>query len=297
MSATGRSVSVVLATYERADALDVVLRAFSEQNDADPFEIVIADDGSGDAIVRVIDDWRDRLELKHVWQPNEGFRKARILDLAALAASGDYLLFLDGDCVPRRSFMQAIKRAARPGWFLTTKRINLRERFTRRVIEDGLPVWRWSAAEWLLRAPREVGRPGYLVPARDRRRPWRPSQPEFVPPYVAYCLFGVDRGDFERVNGYDARCVRSTDGEDQDLAIRLRRSGLRCGWPGPPSTVLHLWHPVRDDRSDGPRLFWETQAGTHVEAIVGLRELAAETAARGAPTEAAATVPPRPGTR
>ena len=210
-----------------------------------------------------------------MWQPNEGFRKARALNLAALAATGDYLLFLDADCIPRRGFMRAIHHARCPGWFLSTKRLFLGAHFTRKVLEDGVPVWRWSAAHWLLRAPRDVGRPGYVVPARDRRRPWRPSQPEFVPPASAYCLFDLRRGDFERVNGYDGRCGRSNDGEDQDLAIRLRRVGLRCGWPGPAATVFHLWHPLRRDRTvDRPRIFRETSASSHVEAVDGLRELA-----------------------
>jgi glycosyltransferase involved in cell wall biosynthesis len=272
-------ISVILATYERADALDLVLSAFAEQR-GDPFEVVVADDGSGKNVERVVAAWRRRLELEHVWQPKEGFRKARALDLAALAARGDYLAFLDADCVPRRGFLEALRRAARPGWFLTTKRVLLRESFSRRAIERRIPIWRWSAAHWLLRAPRQVGRPGYLVPARDRRRPWRPEQPEFEPPVAAYTLIGVAREDFERVNGYDARCTRSTDGEDQDLAIRLRRSGLRCGWPGPAASVLHLWHPERHDRADRrDRLFRETEASARVEAIVGLRELAGQLSA------------------
>ena len=269
-------ISVILATYERADALDLVLNAFAEQR-GDPFEVVVADDGSGGEIDGLVERWRPRLEVKHVWQPKEGFRKARVLDLAALSAQGDYLAFLDGDCVPRQGFVEALRRAALPGWFLTTKRVMLREEFSRRVVEKRTPIWRWSAARWLLRAPRQVGRPGYLVPARDQRRPWRARQPEFVPPVAAYTLIAVSRDDFERVNGYDARCTRSTDGEDQDLAIRLRRSGLRCGWPGPAATVLHLWHPERLDRADRrDRLFRETQASSHVEAVVGLRELAAQ---------------------
>jgi glycosyltransferase involved in cell wall biosynthesis len=270
-----RLISVILATYERADALDIVLSAFAEQRD-DQFEIVIADDGSGNEIRRVVEKWRPHLEIEHVWQPKEGFRKARALDLAALAARGDYFAFLDADCVPRRGLVHALRRATLPGWFLTTKRVMLREKFSLRVVERRIPIWRWSAAEWLLRAPRQVGRPGYLVPARDRRRPWRAEQPEFVPPVAAYTLLGVHRKDFERVNGYDARCRRSTDGEDQDLAIRLRRIGLRCGWPGPAATVLHLWHSERADRADRrDRLFLETEASSRVEAVVGLRELAA----------------------
>jgi len=126
-----------------------------------------------------------------------------------------------------------------------------------------------------------VGRPGYLVEVRDRRRPWRAGQPEFAPPWSAYCLVGLHRKDFEIVNGYDTRCRRSGDGEDQEIAIRLRRSGLRCGWSGPASTVLHLWHVPRADRTDDRvPLFRETEAGTHVEAVVGLRELAAELGAQ-----------------
>jgi glycosyltransferase involved in cell wall biosynthesis len=269
-----RVISVVLATYEHADSLELVLNAFAEQK-GEGFEVVIADDGSGKEVANVVDRWRGRLEINHVWQPNDGFRKARALDLAALAARGDYLAFLDADCVPLRGFLDAVRRAALPGWFLTTKRVMLKPEFSRRIVAQRTPIWRWSAAHWLLRAPRQVGRPGLLVAARDRRRPWRPEQPEFVPPVAAYTLIAVAREDFARVNGYDARCTRSTDGEDQDLAIRLRRSGLRCGWPGPAATVLHLWHPERLDRADRrDRLFRETQASSRVEAVVGLRELA-----------------------
>lgn len=270
------TVTVVLATYQRPDVLDIVLHGLAEQQGA-PFEVIVADDGSGEEIATVVEHWRPRLDLKHVWQPDEGFRKARVLDLAALDARGEYFVFLDGDCVPRTGFIKAIRKGALSGWFLSTKRITLGERFSRRVTEERLPIWRWSALEWLIRAPREVGRPGYLLPARDRRRPWRQGQPEFTPPGLGYSLVGVVRADFERVNGYDTRCLRVDDGEDQDLAMRLRRSGLRCGWPGPASTVLHLWHPPRSYRT-GSRLplFRRTELDDRVEAVVGVRELEVE---------------------
>ena len=267
-------ISVVVATYEEPTFLDTTLRALAEQEPDPAVEVVVADDGSGDSVAAVVADWQRLLTLRHVWQPDEGFRKARALNRAALEATGDYLVFLDADCVPRRGFLDSIRTAARPDWFLTTKRLDLGEAFTARVLGERLPVWRWTAVEWLLRAPQEVGRPGFLVPGRDRRRPWRPEQPDFVPPFGAYCLFGLTRERFVAVNGYDARCTRSDDGEDQDLAIRLLRSGLRCGWPGPAATLLHLWHAVRGDKTfDTEPLFRATERGTHVEAQVGLREL------------------------
>ena len=278
---TGRdpNISVVLATYERADDLDVVLAAFADQRGA-PAEVVVADDGSGDDVRQVVERWKSTIEVRHVWQPKEGFRKARALDRAALTVGGDYLVFLDADCIPRRGFLDAIRKSALPGRFLATKRLMLGDSFSRRVVEQKLPIWRWSASTWLLRAPREVSRPGYLLPLRDGRRAWRAGSPEFTPPELAYSLIGVARADFERVNGYDARCRRVDDGEDQDLAIRLRRTGLRCGWAGPASTVLHLWHPPRSYRvEDRVPVFRTTEREDRIEAIEGLREIAAHESA------------------
>jgi glycosyltransferase involved in cell wall biosynthesis len=282
---TEPQLTVVVATYEWPEALDCVLSSLFEQSDSD-FEIVVADDGSGRATGVVVRGWQQRFgkRLRHVWQEEQGFRKARALNLAALAASGEYLLFLDGDGLVRSGCIAAARRALGPGWFLASKRLNLSERTSRRVLEEGVPAWRWTALRWVLSAPtelltspRESARPGLLVPVRDRRRPWRRRQPEFSPPYDGYGFFlGVAMSDFERVNGFDMR-FEGWGGEDVDLAVRLRRAGLRCGWPGARATVLHLWHPERKgrERSNTP-LLDETRRSDRIEAVVGLRELSAE---------------------
>jgi len=109
-----RSLSVVVATFEWPRALDVVLHALAEQRDRD-FSVVVADDGSGEETAQAVERWRGELALSHVWQENEGFLKARLLNRAALAADGEYLLFLDGDCVPRRGLTASVRRAALPG--------------------------------------------------------------------------------------------------------------------------------------------------------------------------------------
>jgi glycosyltransferase involved in cell wall biosynthesis len=284
MGASGL-VSVVVVTYEWPQALDVVLRALSEQDDP-AFEVVVADDGSGPETATVVGRWQETYgdRLRHVWQPDDGWRQGRNRNLGALEARGDYLVFLDGDCLVRRGFLRSIRRGALPGWFLAGKRLHLSEPLSKRVLDGELSVWRWSSARWLLATPRELvgshreaGRPGVLIPVRDRRRPWRPDQPEFFPPFAAYgYFFGVARADFERSNGFDMR-YESWGGEDVDLAVRLRRLGLRCGWPGPAATLLHLWHPPRKGtmQSNQP-LVDETELATHVEAFEGLRELRAE---------------------
>jgi len=277
-------LSVVVATYQWPEALDLVLRALFDQSDS-RFEVVVADDGSGSATQAVVQSWRATFgrRLVHVWQADIGYRRARSLNLGALGATAGYLVFIDGDCLPRRRFVEAIRRAALPGWFLASKRLNMSAGLSRRVLNENVPVWRWSAPRWLLTtprevltAPREIGRPGLLLPIRDRRRPWRSGQPEFVPPFDGYgFLFGVGRDDLARVNGFDMRFT-GWGGEDVDLASRLRRTGLKCGWPGARSTMLHLWHPERKSGTSNAELVRETAATSRIEAVEGLCELAQE---------------------
>jgi len=272
-----RSLSVVVATYEWPRALDVVLRALAEQRDCE-FDLVVADDGSGEETARIVERWRSEFDLTHVWQENEGFLKGRLLNRSALAARGDYLLFLDGDCVPRRGLVSSVQRAALPGWFVGSKRLHLSPETTERTLSGAWPIWRWSAAKWVVRAPRELtrwhfrqqNRPGALIPLRDRARPWNGSS-DFHVPYSGYgYVFGVSRDDLERVNGFDMRFC-GWDADDVDIADRLRSAGLRCGWPGPDATVFHLWHEFRKRPPAPPE-----QAPGAVEAPEGLRELAAE---------------------
>jgi GT2 family glycosyltransferase len=182
-------------------------------------------------------------------------------------------VFLNSDTVPRRNFVRAMRRAAVPGWFLAGKRLLLSHELSDRVLADDVPIHRWSLPHWALHS-RQV-RPLAALTGRDRRRPGRNVVPEFVPHADGYgFLLGISRADFERVNGYDTRFA-GWGGEDVDMAVRLRRAGLRCGWPGPQSTLLHLWHETRTpaERPNDP-LLRETEVSDRIEALKGLRELA-----------------------
>ena len=269
--AVGASISVVVTTHERPRALDAVLRALAEQSDA-AFDVVVADDGSGPATRAVVERW-GRLfgrRIQHVWQPDEGFRLALVRNRGALAARGDYLVFVDGDVVPRLRFVEALRACARPGWFVAGRRLELSRALTERVLASGARIHRRSLVDWL-RVKEHVS-PLSVLTARDRRVVGVDA-PEFEPHGRAYgFLLGVRRVDFERVNGYDTRFVGWGE-EDVDLAVRLRRLGLRCGHAGPRATVLHLWHPRAERGRANWRLLQDTVAHGRVEAERGLVEL------------------------
>ena len=148
---------------------------------------------------------------------------------------------------------------------------------TRGAVEGRLQIHRWTLLRWLLAGARAEVSGVWSLTSRDRRKTGRTGVPEFEPRDRAHgFLLGVSRDDFGRVNGYDTRFVGWGE-EDVDLAVRLRRLELRCGHAGPSATVLHLWHPtpVRRDHPNSP-LLDETECSYRIEAVQGLRELAAE---------------------
>ena len=97
-------ISVIVTTFNREDALDAVLRSLVIQSDRD-FEVIVADDGSGATTTKLIDAWKPKFarRLEHIWHADEGFRAAEIRNRAILAARGSYCIFLDVDCIVRRT--------------------------------------------------------------------------------------------------------------------------------------------------------------------------------------------------
>jgi glycosyltransferase involved in cell wall biosynthesis len=266
-------VSVVVSTYEWPEALDAVLRALAEQTDP-AFDVVVADDGSGPGTAAVVERWSQGFgdRLRHEAQADQGFRLARVKNLGARAARGDFIVLIDGDAIPRRGFVAALRRSAVAGWFVAGKRLELDRELTERVLAEGLAVHQWAFPRWVF-GERAHARPLSALTARDRRRPGREGLPDFVPHGNRYgSLLGVFRADFERVNGFDMR-YEGWGEEDVDLAVRLRRVGLRCGWPGPQGTLLHLWHETRKGERRNAPLLAETEQADRTEAVEGLRQL------------------------
>jgi hypothetical protein len=99
-------ISFVVLTYNRTDALLAVLRSLAAQC-GERHEVLVADDGSRPDQVQMLFDQCPafRCPARHVWHPDVGFTAARARNLGASQATGDYLVFLDGDCVPNKAFV------------------------------------------------------------------------------------------------------------------------------------------------------------------------------------------------
>jgi glycosyltransferase involved in cell wall biosynthesis len=233
-------ISVVITTYNRPDALTAVLRGLDQQIDR-YFEVVVADDGSEPSAAALA----NRYGARHVWQPHSGFRAAAIRNKAAKASCGEYLIFLDGDCVPRPSFIDRHRSLAELGWFVAGNRAHLSREATAKILpSDALnrnfnPVHLPSNLFWSrLRGDIDRLAPFLALPIPRKLTPsrWEGAKS---------CNLGVWRGDFERVGGFD----ESYEGwgyEDSDFVIRLIRAGVRRKDGRFSTGVVHLWHAPND---------------------------------------------------
>ncbi|WP_353850690.1 glycosyltransferase [Flavobacterium sp.] len=111
-------ISVIFSTYNSEEWLEKVILGFSVQTFRN-FEIIIADDGSREATKNLIDKLRAEIDIPiiHVWQEDNGFQKSQILNKAILASTSDYLIFTDGDCIPRKDFVQNQLKQKEFGFF------------------------------------------------------------------------------------------------------------------------------------------------------------------------------------
>lgn len=263
-------ISVIVATYNRPDALAAVLRSLSRQSDRD-FEVIVADDGSGPATAQVINDWVAAIgvPLTHVWHEDRGFRLAEIRNRAIRASRGAYCVFLDGDCLARPDFVAAHRRIAEPGWFVTGNRILLSRELTERILEQGLEPEKWGFASWITqRSRREVNRfapllnlrLGFVRKLHPRR--WQRARGSNM---------AFWRSDLEKVDGFDSGFT-GWGREDSDIFIRMIRASVlrKDGRFGPG--VLHLWHPEADRArlAENDRQLDELLGGQRVKAQRGL---------------------------
>jgi glycosyltransferase involved in cell wall biosynthesis len=267
-----QTISVVITTYNRPDALEAVVRACYMQNDKN-FEIIIADDGSTANTRLCIERLAGKapVPIRHVWQPDQGFRAAMARNRGTLAATGEYIVFLDGDCIPQRDFIARHRQLSRPGCLVSGSRILLGEALTRRVLDEGIDLA--GASLGTLLRWRAQGLMNKALPLAVRWPDLGRTRNSFSWRRIKSCNLGVWRSDLERVNGFD-ESFTGWGHEDSDLVVRLFHAGVMRRDGAYATEVFHLWHKEakRDQESSNRAVVLERAAAKVTQAKVGLRE-------------------------
>lgn len=235
--------SVIVSTYNNVAFLEKTLWGLCCQTWQD-FEVLIADDGSTTETRDLVDRFRDASPLAvvhHLWQENRGYRKGKIFNQAIARAAGDYLIFLDGDCIPRDDFVAAHCRLARPNSYIAGgSHIDvptaMHSRICRAAVENQWvfePAWLASRGMAASRYRYRLTRNRFLARLLDTISP-RPG-----------VLVGANASAWKRdvlaVNGFDATFTHGCD--DKELGVRLTNHGLKSRRLKYSLVCVHLSHP------------------------------------------------------
>lgn len=228
-------ISLIISTYNRPDALRLCLLSAINQKML-PHEIIIGDDGSGADTRVVIDAIRQisPVPVIHLWHEDNGFRLAMMRNKCVAAASGDYIIEVDGDVIMHPFFVKDHSDFAQVGCYLKGGRANLGRTLTdmlcqrQRLCHIGyFTRGIENKRENTLRMP---------VLAKFLATRYRRKSGLFLG-----CNMSFFKSDFIAVNGYD-EFFEGWGGEDGDFARRLNLAGLVKRHLKFAGLVFHLWH-------------------------------------------------------
>ena len=229
-------ISLIVAVYKNIPVLGLILQALEGSSFRD-FEVIIAEDNDGAAMRDFLKSaqLRHTFVIKHLWQPDAGFRKDRALNRAVAAAEADLLVFIDGDCVPHRHFLQAHYRNRAPKIACYGRRVMLSEQLSTRILANAaaqLPKLNfWQALR-------------YRCQRLDSGLYW-PFMPTPIQTTTAIwgCNWSIHKKDLLVVNGFDEDYVKPGIGEDTDIEWRLFRAGIRLKKIKFQAIQYHFYHP------------------------------------------------------
>lgn len=240
-------VSIIVPTYNRPKALRLNLLSLLQQSVL-PTEVLIADDGSGLETRQLIDVMRKELQtffpIRHVWQEDIGFRKPMILNETVRQATGDYLIFIDGDCIAHRHFVQAHMEMSNPDTILSGKRVEIGKSLTEKLLESNTVLnslsfrLLWDAAFGGEQKSRKVEEAIRIM------NPWirkALKRDRITDDGVWGCNFSLYKDLFYAINGCDEEFVDGSI-EDNDLGIRVLNQGKMLKTVRHRAVIFHLWH-------------------------------------------------------
>lgn len=223
--------SLIVSTYNQPRQLVRVLQQLHRQT-TPPAMVVIADDGSDPETAEQIAASAPALNFPviHVWQEHRGFRKTIILNEAIARTRSEYVVFLDGDCIPTPRFIEDHLRLAEQGFFVQGRRAFIAET----AVESYL-TGKHSIPALLMR-----GRVSGLSKAVRLPRPL--IKRDTGQRGLIGCNLGIWRRDLDAINGFD-ESFTGWGGEDSDLGNRLYNLGNQRKFVYGRAIVYHLNHP------------------------------------------------------
>jgi GT2 family glycosyltransferase len=244
--------TLIISVYKDTEALGFIFDSLERQT-LSPDEIIISEDGDSTEMATYLATQENRFpNLIHLTQKDDGWQKNIAMNNSIKAAKNEYLIFIDGDCVPYTTFVQGHIENAQKGIVLCGKRFELGPKFTDKIKNHKLTMldlekkFLWYLP-WMGKDGARHVEEGFYFPSGK----FLSNKTKRYVNYIIGCNFSCYKEDFLAINGFDETYRLPSVGEDIDLGWRFRGLGIELKSCRNNACMMHLWHKKRFAKEEG----------------------------------------------
>lgn len=233
-------LAVIISTYNSPEWLEKVLWGYQQQSFRD-FELLVADDGSGKSTAELVERMKQKVffPLRHIWHEDRGFRKCAILNKSIKATNADYIVFSDGDCVPRSDFLEVHNKEKRPGHFLSGGYFKLPMEISKAITLKDIEEQKCFDIDWLYQRGLKRSFKTNKLTAKGFKQKLLNNFTTTKATWNGHNSSGWKK-DILAVNGFNERMRYG--GEDREMGERMMNNGIIGKQIRYSAICLHLDH-------------------------------------------------------
>jgi len=264
-------ISIIIAVYKDIEALKLIIDALKHQEYPD-LEVIVAEDNNDIKMAEYISSITE-LDVKHTTQEDTGIRKARSQNNAILKSTGEYLIFIDGDCIPYTTFIKAHATLAEKGCVLSGRRVNLGPEISTLIRQHAVNAssleknYLLKSIGLLKNGSTHTAQGIYIDPSswlyKNTVAKRKKSNLN-----ILGCNFSCYKKDILAIDGFDESYGETAVPDDTDLQWRLEAAGLRLKTCKLAANQFHLHHSrhhqVRDVSDMVEKMHRRKEAGDYI---------------------------------
>lgn len=240
------NATLIISVFKKITELEIIFSSLQKQSFSKEYEIIIADDGSGIEMQEFVKKSANKfqLDVKYVTHDNKGFRKNKILNEAIKTSKSDYLIFIDGDCIPHYHFLNEHIKYKKTNTVLNGRRVMLGKKISERVIRSykRYKSFEITFSNLLLDSIRSKEASTHIEEALYIQNKKARDLLIKGKTNLLGCNFSIEKNLIEKVNGFDEDYTGPGIGEDTDLEYRLKLISANFESLKNLAIVYHLYH-------------------------------------------------------
>jgi len=250
-------VSIIVAVYKDIEALELIMKSLAYQTYTN-FELIVAEDGESELLREFIIAAKKRFsfEITHTTQEDNGVRKSKSQNNGIRASKGEYLIFIDGDCLLYSDFIQMHLALAGEKNIITGRRVNLGPRYSSKLRESKITslwlekyfVWKYFDIKEDAKLERHSEEGFKIKPDGIIHKLMKKYRKKEFP--LLGCNMSFYKKAILKINGFDEGLGNSAMASDTDLAWRFKGLEYKIVPARFIANEFHLYHKRSPDDYD-----------------------------------------------